>query len=93
MALGSISLFAAVGLISLVAVFFSAKERITPPVNQKNSIREDFKDIFSRILLAVHVYIDAFRLYYPGDVGSAMNYYFEHYVDAEALYAFLDRLD
>ena len=24
--------------------------------------------------------------------GSAMNYYFEHYVDAEALYAFLDRL-
>ena len=39
----TISLFAAVGLVFLVVVFFSAKERITPPAGQKTNIREDVK--------------------------------------------------
>ena len=88
----TISLFAAVGLIFLVAVFFSAKERITPPVNQKNNIREDFKDIFSSIPWRSMFILTLFVFITLAMWGSAMNYYFEHYVDAEALYAFLDRL-
>lgn len=88
----TISLFAAVGLIFLVAVFFSAKERITPPVNQKNNIREDFKDIFSSTPWRSMFILTLFVFITLAMWGSAMNYYFEHYVDAEALYAFLDRL-
>ncbi|MFA6746029.1 MAG: glycoside-pentoside-hexuronide (GPH):cation symporter, partial [Bacteroides graminisolvens] len=43
----TITLFAAVAVVLLVITFFSAKERILPPANQKNSIKQDFKDIVS----------------------------------------------
>ena len=45
----TISLFAAVGFLFLVIVFFSAKERITPPANQKNDTRQDIKDVLSSV--------------------------------------------
>ena len=63
----TISLFAVVGFLFLVIVFFSAKERITPPAT-----------LFVFITLAMW--------------GSAMNYYFENYVDKAALFTFLDNI-
>ena len=41
----TIALFAVIGIILLVITFFSAKERISPPIEQKNSVKQDFEDI------------------------------------------------
>ena len=88
----TISLFAAVGFLFLVIVFFSAKERITPPANQKNDTRQDIKDVLSSVPWRAMFVLTLFVFITLAMWGSAMNYYFENYVDANALYTFLDKL-
>lgn len=88
----TISLFAIIGFIFLVTVFFSAKERITPPAGQKNNTRQDIKDVLSCLPWRAMFVLTLFVFITLAMWGSAMNYYFENYVDAGALYAFLDKL-
>lgn len=88
----TISLFAIIGFIFLVTVFFSAKERITPPAVQKNNTRQDIKDVLSSLPWRAMFVLTLFVFITLAMWGSAMNYYFENYVDAGALYAFLDKL-
>lgn len=88
----TISLFAIIGFIFLVTVFFSAKERITPPAGQKNNTRQDIKDALSSLPWRAMFVLTLFVFITLAMWGSAMNYYFENYVDAGALYAFLDKL-
>lgn len=88
----TISLFAIIGFIFLVTVFFSAKERITPPAGQKNNTRQDIKDVLSSLPWRAMFVLTLFVFITLSMWGSAMNYYFENYVDAGALYAFLDKL-
>lgn len=88
----TISLFAIIGFIFLVTVFFSAKERITPPAGQKNNTRQDIKDVLSSLPWGAMFVLTLFVFITLAMWGSAMNYYFENYVDAGALYAFLDKL-
>lgn len=88
----TISLFAIIGFIFLVTVFFSAKERITPPAGQKNNTRQDIKDVLNSLPWRAMFVLTLFVFITLAMWGSAMNYYFENYVDAGALYAFLDKL-
>ena len=88
----TISLFAIIGFIFLVTVFFSAKERITPPAGQKNNTRQDIKDVLSSLPWRAMFVLTLFVFITLAMWGSAMNYYFENYVDAGALYASLDKL-
>lgn len=88
----TISLFAIIGFIFLVTVFFSAKERITPPAGQKNNTRQNIKDVLSSLPWRAMFVLTLFVFITLAMWGSAMNYYFENYVDAGALYAFLDKL-
>lgn len=88
----TISLFAIIGFIFLVTVFFSAKERITPPAGQKDNTRQDIKDVLSSLPWRAMFVLTLFVFITLAMWGSAMNYYFENYVDAGALYAFLDKL-
>lgn len=85
----TIALFAVVGFIFLAIAAFSAKERIAPPASQKTNIREDIKDIFGSIPWRAMFVLTLFVFITLAMWGSAMNYYFEHYVDAGALYASL----
>lgn len=88
----TIGLFACIGFAFLVITFFSAKERITPPAGQKTDTRKDIKDVFSNIPWRAMFILTLFIFTTLAMWGSAMNYYFENYVDAGALYAFLDKL-
>ena len=88
----TISLFAAVGFIFLLIVFFSARERITPPANQKNDTRQDIKDVLSSVPWRAMFILTLFVFITLAMWGSAMNYYFENYVDKAALFAFLDKI-
>lgn len=88
----TIGLFAVIGFVFLVITFFSTRERIEPPANQKTDIRKDIKDVFSSIPWRAMFVLTLFLFTTLAMWGSAMNYYFENYVNANALYAFLDRL-
>jgi len=88
----TISLFAAIGFVFFVITFFSARERITPPSSQKTDTRKDIKDVFSSIPWRAMFILTLFIFTTLAMWGSAMNYYFENYVDSSALYAFLDSL-
>ncbi|WP_294608747.1 MFS transporter [uncultured Bacteroides sp.] len=88
----TISLFAVIGFVFLVITFFSSRERITPPASQKTDTKKDIKDVFKNIPWRAMFILTLFLLTTLAMWGSAMNYYFENYVDAGALYAFLDKL-
>lgn len=88
----TISLFAVIGFIFFIITFFSARERITPPASQKTDTRKDIRDVFHSIPWRAMFILTLFLFTTLAMLGSAMNYYFENYVDANALYTFLDKL-
>lgn len=88
----TISLFAVIGFVFFIITFFSARERITPPASQKTDTRKDIKDVFRSIPWRAMFILTLFLFTTLAMWGSAMNYYFENYVDANALYTFLDKL-
>ena len=88
----TISLFAVIGFIFFIITFFSARERITPPASQKPDTRKDIRDVFHSIPWRAMFILTLFLFTTLAMWGSAMNYYFENYVDANALYTFLDKL-
>ena len=88
----TISLFAVIGFVFFIITFFSARERITPPASQKTDTRKDIKDVFRNIPWRAMFILTLFLFTTLAMWGSAMNYYFENYVDANALYTFLDKL-
>lgn len=90
--LSTISLFAAIGFVFLVITFFTTRERITPPAGQKSDLKKDIKEVFSSISWRSMFVLTLFLFTTLAMWGSAMNYYFENYVDSEALYKFLDNL-
>jgi GPH family glycoside/pentoside/hexuronide:cation symporter len=74
------------GLLSVIFflfTFFSTKERIQPPKAQKNSIKEDFKNLFTNrpwIILAL-VGIVSFIMFALQNLSIA--YYFKYYIGTE----------
>lgn len=89
---GTITIFAIVAIVLLIITFFTTKERIAPPVNQKTSIKQDFKDVIgSRPWKAMFV-LTLFLFTTLALWGSSMSYYFNYVVDKEALYNFLQKI-
>ena len=71
----TISLFAVIGFVFLVITFFSSRERITPPANQKTDTRKDIKDVFKNIPWRAMFILTLFLFTTLAMWGSAMNYY------------------
>lgn len=88
----TVGLFAGVGFIFLLISFFSSRERIEPPKGQKMNIKEDIKDIFGSVPWRAMFVLTLFLFTTLALWGSAMNYYFQNYVDEKALYEFLDTI-
>lgn len=85
----TVTLFAIIGVVLLIITFFSTKERITPPIGQKTSVKQDFKDIIgSRPWKAMFV-LTLFLFTTLAMWGSSMSYYFNYFVDKTALFDFL----
>jgi Na+/melibiose symporter-like transporter len=89
--LSTITLFAVVGFVFLVITFFSSRERITPPTNQQTNTKQDIRDTLRDLPWRAMFILTIFLFTTLAMWGSAMNYYFENYVDAGALYTFLDK--
>lgn len=88
----TVALFASIGFLFLVITFFSSRERIAPPAGQQSDVRRDIRDVFGSVPWRAMFVLTLFLFTTLAMWGSAMNYYFENYVDSDALFAFLDRL-
>lgn len=90
--LSTITIFAVVGFVFLVVAGFSAKERIAPPASQKMDVKNDLKGLFADVSWRSMFILTLFVFITLAMWGSAMCYYFQHYVDPQALGQFLDRI-
>lgn len=80
---------AIVGTVMLIITFLTTRERIVPTAEQKSSLQEDLSDLSKNrpwlIMLAVTVLI----FITLAMKGGSYVYYFNNYVDAEALASFI----
>lgn len=88
----TIGLFAIIGFVFLIIASLSAKERISPPANQKTNTKEDIREVFGSVPWRTMFILTLFLFTTLAMWGSAMNYYFEYYLDNNALYSFLNKL-
>ncbi|WP_321331617.1 MFS transporter [uncultured Bacteroides sp.] len=89
----TITLFAVIAVVLLVITFFTTKERIVPPPNQRNSIKQDFKDIVGNRPWKSMFVLTLFLFITLAMWGSSMSYYFNYFVDKTALFDFLRHFD
>lgn len=87
----TISIFAAVGAVLLLLTFFTTRERIEPPIDQQNSVKQDLKDIFSCVPWRAMFSVTLFLFITLSMWGSSMNYYFNYFVDKNALFEYLSK--
>jgi Na+/melibiose symporter-like transporter len=85
----TVGLFALVSVILLVISGWVAKERISPPVDQKTSIKQDFRDILDNTPWKAMFALTLFLFITLALWGSSMSYFFNYFVDSDALYDFL----
>ena len=88
----TITIFAAVAFFMFIVTFFTAKERIAPPAGQKTSIKQDFKDIVGNRPWKAMFILTLFLFTTLAMWGSGMSYYFNYYVDKDALFVFLGKI-
>jgi glycoside/pentoside/hexuronide:cation symporter, GPH family len=74
------------GILSLIAfyiTFSSTKERIKPPVQQKTSLKQDFKDLMANKPWLILFGVSTLNLIYVGAWSSSFEYYFKYYFTSE----------
>lgn len=87
----TVTVFAIIAFVLLIITFFTTKERITPPKNQQTSIKQDMKDIFGSRPWKAMFTLTMFLFITLAMWGSGMSYYFNYYLDKDALFLFLQR--
>ena len=84
--------FAIVGVICLIITFLTTKERIVPPVSEKNTVKQDLTDLFKNkpwvimLLLTIMVFITLSLK------GGMYIYYFKYYLNSDAEAVFLENI-
>ena len=88
----TMTIWAAACLVLFLITFFTTRERIQPPPQQKSDIGRDFAALLANgpwavmfVLTLIHFCILAFR-------GTAWYNYFHHYADKAAMYDWLQSL-
>ncbi len=88
----TVALFAGISVIFFIITFFSVKERVEPPANQKPDLKQDFRDIgrnrpwLAMFGMTLFVFITlALR-------GNAGYVHFKYYLDSETLRTFIESL-
>lgn len=88
----TIGLWAVICVVCFIITFLTTRERIQPPPEQKNSVKEDFGNLLKNgpwiamfILTVAHFIFLAMR-------GGTLYYYFQYYVDKDSLFNFLQSL-
>ena len=84
----TVGLFGIISTVLLGITFFTTKERVRPPKEQKADMKQDLKDLFRNkpwVLIAIAT---VFQLLFAVLFGSATPYYFKYYVLGQHLTIF-----
>jgi GPH family glycoside/pentoside/hexuronide:cation symporter len=79
---GTMVVFSAVAVVLFIVTFFTTRERVLPPKNQKTSIRNDLKDLLRNRPWMVLFFLGIFALSYNSIRSGSIIYYFKYYVMA-----------
>jgi glycoside/pentoside/hexuronide:cation symporter, GPH family len=85
----TISIFAITGVIFFIITFLTTKERIVPKPEQKSSVKEDLTDLFKNKPWIAMLILTVFIFITLALKGGMYVYYFENYLDQDALATFL----
>ncbi len=85
----TMTLWAVICVICFVITFLTTKERIAPPVEQKTAPREDFKSLLANGPWIAMFVLTLSHFVFVAMQGGTTFYYFQYYVDKNALYTFL----
>ena len=80
---------AIIGTIMLLITFFTTKERIIPKPEQNSSLKQDINDLSSNIPWLIMLSVTTLLFITLSMKGGAYVYYFENYVNEQALSNFI----
>ncbi|MEM6645880.1 MAG: MFS transporter [Bacteroidota bacterium] len=86
----TVAIYAVIAIVFFVITFFSVKERIKPPKQQKPDFKQDMRDIKSNVPWLAMFFMTLFLFITLSLRGSSYYYYFTYYVDVDAMRGFLD---
>lgn len=80
---------AIIGVVFLLITFLTTKERVIPKPEQESSVREDLRDLFQNRPWVVMLTLTTLVFVTLALKGGSYIYYFQQYLDTEALATFL----
>ena len=87
---GTMVVFGIMAIIMFLITFYSTKERVAPPKEQKTNIKDDFKDLIGNGPWVLLLFIGVISLAYVAIRYGSVMYYFKYYIgDTSLASAFL----
>ena len=86
----TIAIYAVIAVVFFVITFFSVKERVQPPPQQKPDLKQDIRDIRQNAPWMAMFFMTLFVFIMLSLRGSSYYYYFTYYVDPDSTRAFLE---
>ena len=87
------TVLAIIGTIMLLITFFTTKERVVPTQEQSSSLKQDLVDLSKNRPWVIMLVLTTLVFITLALKGGSYVYYFENYVSAESLAAFLQPLE
>jgi GPH family glycoside/pentoside/hexuronide:cation symporter len=82
---GTMIVFGLMSIIMFLTTFYTTKERVSPPKEQKTNIKNDFKDLLSNRPWLVLLFVGVISLAYVAIRYGSVMYYFKYYIGDESL--------
>ena len=82
---GTIAVFAVMAVIFFFITFYTTKERVAPPKEQKANLKDDIKDLVTNVPWIILFLIGLVSLSYVSIRNGAIIYYFKYYIKDELL--------
>ncbi len=82
---GVMIVFGILSLIMFLITFYTTKERVSPPKEQRTNIKNDFKDLISNEPWLLLLVVGVISLTYVAIRFGSVMYYFKYYIEDESL--------
>lgn len=82
---GTMVVFGVLAIIMFLTTFYTTKERVSPPKEQKTNVKNDIKDLISNKPWLVLLCVGIISLAYVAIRYGSIMYYFKYYIGDESL--------
>lgn len=89
----TMGIFCALAVIFFLITFFTTKERISPPPQQKSNLKQDLSDLVHNRQWVIMFIVFLFMFIFLSMRNSILLYYFRYYLDPESMRGFLVNID